>query len=190
MRIDGKVPAAFRTGIWVLLPCLAMIIIWLSACQKEEHSFVSEIHGDFKPMVDSFQMEAYRRGLRIDLTNLIVDYSTDLGETLCGQCNSREPLDKKQKIILINAHLVCWDHAQELEALIFHELGHCILRREHLSDTLPNGDPKSLMIDGDLTVYAPCRYVFGPVDCNNVHKRKYYIDELFDPQVPVPDWAK
>ena len=40
----------------------------------------------------------------------------------------------------------------------------------------------------DLTLYSPCAY---PIDdsCNQLYKRDYYLDELFDPATPVPGWG-
>jgi len=165
------------------------LIGWL-ACEKEPFTPAFEVHEDFVALVDSFVVEGKRHGKIIEIDNLILQYDTSLEDGLCGQCNSIADPDRVQKIIGINRRNQCWEHAQELEALIFHELGHCLLRREHVTDTLPNGDPKSLMVPGNLTLFAPCKYVFGTVDCNNLHKRSYYIRELFDPSAPVPSWAK
>jgi len=159
-------------------------------CKKEETlEPVLGIHPDFQPIVDLFVSEAAQRGVEIKLDNLILRYDSDLSESICGQCNSLSDPDKVQKEIQVNSD-PCWVFSQELEALIFHELGHCILQRQHLADTLPNGDPKSMMVQSDITVYGPCRYVFDdPANCNNLHKREYYIDELFDPQTSIPEWA-
>ena len=77
-----------------------------------------------------------------------------------------------------------------LEVLIFHELGHCVLGRLHQNDYLPNGDPKSLMIQNELDQYACVYDLSGDNDCNNLFKREYYLDELFDPTTPTPDWAQ
>ena len=43
------------------------------------------------------------------------------------------------------------------------------------------------MYPDDLTLYSPCAY---PIDdsCNQLYKRDYYLDELFDPATPVPGW--
>lgn len=40
-----------------------------------------------------------------------------------------------------------WSTASEIDRqeLIDHELGHCILGRQHRNDTLPNGNPASIM---------------------------------------------
>ena len=174
----------------LFLGILALLLT--SACQKENKDpvFVHFVHEDFQRVVDTFAHFADVYGVVIDLNNLIIDYATDLDFLTCGLCNSHQPRPGQQREIKITENYSCWNYKQELEALILHELGHCYLGRLHEQDTLPNGDAKSLMISGDLAVYSPCIYVFGDaVDCNNLHKRSYYIEELFDPETPAPDWA-
>jgi hypothetical protein len=167
--------------------------IFLIHC-REENTLepIYDVHPDLQPMVDLFISEAAQRGVTIVIPNLILQYDTSLDEQVCGQCSSLGDPAKIQKVIRVNPDISsCWEYAQELETLVFHELGHCLLQRPHLQDTLPNGDPKSLMIEGDLTVYAPCKFVIDqPENCNNLHKRSYYLDELFDPDTPIPGWAK
>ncbi len=83
--------------------------------------------------------------------------------------------------------------AEGKEALIFHEIGHCILGRSHNNEPLPNGDPKSIMVIENQKLYWPCIYDIdgnGGPDCNNTFKRAYYVDELFDENVQIPDWAR
>lgn len=173
---------------WIYL-ILAFVAIILS-CGKESFEPVYDVHEDFQDLVDSFSLEAAKRGVEVSLDNLILTYDSDLENWKCGQCNSLSSLNQEQKVVMINQKNICWQNPQEKELLIFHELGHCLLGRLHVSDTLPNGDARSLMVAGDLGLYAPCRYVFGDVDdCNFIHKRSYYIDELFDQSTPVPSWA-
>jgi hypothetical protein len=176
----------------ILLTILFFACVSLHCTKEEPLQPILDIHPDFQPLVDLFEEESSQRDINLTIDNLILQYDTSLTQFTCAECNSSESVDKVQKQIRVNPnHKNCWQYDQELEALIFHELGHCILRRTHVTDTLPNGDPKSLMVVGDVTVYAPCRYVFGQAeDCNNVFKRSYYIDELFDPKTPIPDWAK
>lgn len=64
------------------------------------------------------------------------------------------------------------------ERVIFHELAHALLNREHTQDTLPNGFDASLMAPS-----SPATYVHFP------QGREYYLDELFRQQTVVPCWA-
>ncbi len=71
---------------------------------------------------------------------------------------------------------------RQREMLVFHELGHCVLGRQHKNDELLLGECASIMKEG------------GENTCvDNVFSeswRRYYIDELFNPQAPVPVWYK
>jgi hypothetical protein len=91
----------------------------------------------------------------------------------------------------------CWQNEpdQNKEALIFHELGHCLLNRGHKDDVFPSGAPKSLMITQIDGPYQPCDYVLSDdpeavKKCNLTVRRPYYLDELFNENLSdVPDWA-
>ncbi len=169
---------------------LIILVITTWRCQSEKDFIpVYNVPDEFQPEIDQFIIEANQRGYGMVIDNLIIRYDSSLDHTLCANCNSQSLSDDIQKIISINANNLCWDNEYHLEALIFHELGHCILGRSHTSELLPNGDPKSLMIPNDITIYSICEYDIGN-NCNKSFKRDYYLDELFDETTEVPDWAK
>jgi len=171
----------------LLLPII--LSSFLITCTKAGFTPTYQVNEEFTKEVRSFFEEASNRGISLDTTNLILDFDENLSNVTCGECNSFHS-DGTQRRVGINPNLQCWDNQFEKEALIFHELGHCLLGRVHENDTLPNGDPKSMMVSSNVSLYSPCKYVFGDVaDCNNVHKRAYYIDELFDAHTPVPSWV-
>jgi hypothetical protein len=66
------------------------------------------------------------------------------------------------------------------EILMFHELGHAMLRRTHTNELLPSCDYKSMMLEGNQ---------FKIYDDEHSLKREYYFDELFDRNTPYPDWG-
>lgn len=167
-----------------------LILMFFLGCSKEDDfKPVYNVPDNLQVFVDSFVSEASSRGFTFEINNLIVEYDESLSSPFCGQCNSSAPNDEVQKEIKINPNIVCWFSDQEQEAFFFHELGHCFLRRPHDDSLLPNGDPKSMMVTSNLTVYAPCIYAVDNEACNNIYKRDYYLDELFDENTPVPDWA-
>lgn len=168
---------------------LCFILICLG-CSKDEDELIYNVPEEFQPIVEKFLEEASVRGFNYEITNLIITYSDELDIKYCGTCNSNIVNMSTQKIISINTS-ICWTNDLQKEALVFHELGHCFLGRDHDASLLPNGDPKSMMIEDDISVYSPCVYAFGDTDkCNFVFKREYYLDELFDEKTPIPDWAK
>lgn len=151
---------------------------------------VYEVPADLQPYVDRFIQEAALRGYAYQIDNLIIRYNTDENVGICGRCNSNATQGEFQKIIYINSDCF-YTHDSQIEALIFHELGHCFLSRSHDTALLPNGDSKSIMVSNNISLYSPCLY---PVDddnsCNFTYKREYYLDELFDANTPVPNWAE
>lgn len=170
-----------RSRWYLLLPVL------LSCWSEEPPKIVYEVQDEFKPYVTAFLAEAEKRGHTLTIDNLILKYGDTMSSTACGRCNTVS--GTAQKIITINVN-PCWVNSEGLESLVFHELGHCILGRQHTSDMLPNGAHKSIMNPGDLVLYSPCIYQIGESECNKLYRRSYYIDELFDENTPVPAWAK
>ena len=167
----------------------ALIIFLISNCSADEgFETVVEIPDVLRPFVDNFLREAEARGYPAELTNLIIRFDDYLNGAVCGRCNSDRLSGNIQKIISIRT-MPCWENEFEQEALIMHELGHCVLGRQHSRDTLPNGAPKSIMIPFDLTIYGPCIYPIGDKDCDKRYRREYYLDELFDESAPVPSWG-
>lgn len=170
---------------------LFIVLIFLLGCsEKEEFTPLYQVPEEIQPFIDAFEAEAKLHGHDIKITNLIIRYDNTIPDPYCGACNSNALNTNVQKIISINNELDCWDSPEEHEALFFHELGHCILGREHDSSLLPNGNPKSIMVPNNLSLYGPCIYDIDPgAPCNDRFKRDYYIDELFDPNTPVPEWG-
>lgn len=171
---------------------LFSLFLLIGCSRDKEFVPVYNVPEEFQPFVDAFIQEAADRGISLDITNLIIVFDQNLN-TICGTCNSISLNEKVQKIISINPNAGCWSVAQGKESLVFHELGHCVLGRTHNNELLPNGDPKSIMVDGNQKLYWPCFYDIdgnGGVNCNNIFKRDYYVNELFDENTQTPDWAR
>lgn len=174
-----------------MLKRIFLLCIIIYSCHKNE-SFnpVYNVPAEFDGYVKTFEKEAAARGMNITINNLIIKYDSALTVAYCANSNVTSSANDVQKIISINARVHCAQNNMQLETLIFHELGHCVLGRQHDKSKLPNGDAKSIMYPDDLTMYSPCVYNLGDTTCNHTFKRKYYIDELFNSSTPVPHWAK
>ena len=165
--------------------------ILLLGCQKNINNFspVYDVPDEFKPVVASFIEAAAARGHVIHINNLIIKWDSTITLPYCGKSNVISSQNDVQKIILLNPHSLCWENTTQFEALLFHEMGHCILGRSHDTSRLPIGVPKTMMYPNDATVYSPCVYHLDD-SCDLVYRRAYYLDELFNPATPVPDWGK
>lgn len=166
---------------------LIAVIILIFGCGKGK-DFDYTVPAEFEPYVQKFITEARARGKNITIDNLIIKQDSTLSSVLCGMSNTISSTNDVQKIITIGVPY-CWQNDAQLEALIFHELGHCVLGRVHDNTLMPKGDPKTLMYPDDIGLYSPCFYSFGN-PCDLSYRRPYYIDELFNPSTPIPDWAK
>ncbi|MGB3466606.1 MAG: hypothetical protein WBA74_15100 [Cyclobacteriaceae bacterium] len=162
-------------------------LVILFSCREEEiFTPTYEIPADAQEHVSAFFELSANEGLMLDTTNLIVSFTDELnspdGTPICGNASGTLTGDL-QNTILIDRECLAWRHSKESrEILIFHELGHVFLERTHVDDLLPNEDYKSIMFGGNWNILR-----FYTEDLT---KRSYYLEELFDPEVPIPDWSK
>jgi hypothetical protein len=171
----------------------------LFTCKKDEEIQPAkfQIDSEFKVYFTSFLKEARARNIKIDTTNLILKSGkqSSKDKETCGTCyiDVKKPWVQKTIEIYTDSP-TCWLSRTNngKEALIFHELGHCLLGRiEHKTDTYLDGTPKSLMHPTDTDLYSPCVYAIdNETICNKTDRRKYYVDELFDPKTAKPVWAR
>lgn len=161
----------------------------IAGCSKDEFKPVYDVPAEYQAFVTSFVKEASDRGYSMIITNLVINFDETIEAPHCAKCNSRSMDKNVQKIVSINPNLPCWFTIEQQEALVYHELGHCILGRAHDNTLLPNGDPKSIMNESDLGLYSSCVYPVDNEPCDETFKRPYYLDELFDEKTPVPDWG-
>lgn len=171
-------------------------ILLLLSCQKEDPEYEFRVDERVRFYVDDFFKEAQLHGVEIPKENLIIEFGEVSSSEYCGQCERPKNDRKGQRIVRLNSSRECWDTepSQNKEALVFHELGHCLLGRNHKDDLFPSGAPKSIMttiLDGP---YQPCIYVFDDQEylkkCNLTVRRAYYMNELFNENLDTfPDWA-
>ncbi|MEM1322163.1 MAG: hypothetical protein AAGG75_18020 [Bacteroidota bacterium] len=167
-----------------LLLLLASLTLLLTACQKDEENItindqptISTLEGEYPGVVNElwpyfqrFEEAAAARGISISLaaagiTGVIEEIDE---ENVAGTCrfNSHMPnhvtIDKS-----------FWDIASDRfrEFIIFHELGHCSLLRDHREDAYSSGACISIMRSG----LGDCRDNYTP------RNRAIYLDELFFP---------
>lgn len=137
------------------------------SCEDDE----STIGPEFTTYVNRFVAEAQQRGRTISVDNLDVQFGTLTD--ICGLAQIDPPR--------VEIDRTCWNNSPEMaqEALMFHELGHAILRRGHENGILPNGDYESIMFQQPEILYNE----YTP------EKRTYYLDELFNALNGLPPWA-
>ena len=168
-----------------------LILSGLTGCQSssQPEPIQYSVPAEAEVYVQSFRKEASQRHQSVSMDNLIITFGATQSEDVCGQCLLQSG---KTPRITLSTDAFCWQQASqyERECLVFHELGHCLLKRAHKTDRLPNGTLASLMNPDNVDVYAICRYPIGGDECDKRPRRDYYIDELFDPATPTPTWGQ
>lgn len=99
---------------------------------------------------------------------------------------AKHQIQTLQRMVEINAESnVCRKTASKnnRKELVFHELGHCCLRRiAHKNDTFEEGTLKSNMVNNNTDLYSPRLNAINDDGTlgNKTIRRKYHKVELFD----------
>lgn len=161
--LRNVVSAAIK-GLRVAMASLILLLIF-SACTEEDQAV--GIDEGIMPYVARFEAEAASRSIIVDIeaSGIGAELASIDGDAV-GQCVSSQ--SRGDFLRLDEAY---WNRASDLqkEFLIFHELGHCYLAREHLDEDDGRGDCISIMMSG----VGNCRSNY------NHNTRQAYIDELF-----------
>jgi len=162
---------------------LASFATFIFSCQKDNaNATPAEVNLSDKqyPGVDpvlwpyfrAFEGEGASRGLNIDLKSIeITGVIEELEEEgVAGQCSYAS---HRPNHIVIDRQF--WMNSSDLykEFVVFHEIGHCFLLRDHREDQYTNGTCVSIMRSG----LGDCRDNYNPSN------RAFYLDELFNPQL-------
>lgn len=151
--------------------CLDQSLAPTSSSSIEEAERYANVDPDLWPYFESFERAAEAVGLTIDLADQrIIGSIEDIREdNVAGTCSYAHRRSDKE--IVLDKDF--WDRASTAyrEYIVFHELGHCVLGRDHLEACRNNGTWASIMRSG----LGQCRDNYSSVT------RSYYIDELFSP---------
>ncbi len=125
---------------------LALSCLLMGSCSKDAEPRIVE--AELQVYFDAFVSEAAQHQLEIDLSTLDIGGYVQTIETTgtIGQCISYTNGSKDVVVDESN-----WNRldALEKEYVIFHELGHCILRRSHNDTENASGVCESIMQSGE-----------------------------------------
>lgn len=141
-----------------------------SACFQDTpltEELTNETNSALQSYYASFEREAALRGYDVDLDDLdLVSTIEEIEEDgIAGTCHYNS-----QESNRITIDLTFWQNANQStrELVVFHELGHCVLFRDHLEDENNQNTCLSIMNSGT----SGCRVRYAD-------NREYYLDELF-----------
>ena len=177
---------------WTNIICkywwLCTIPVFFYACQID-HS--NHIPRQVQPYLAAFVNEGKQRRISIEVNSLTIAFVDSLKDEEGNPVNAqyiRSYFPLKRHRIELDTTKSWWRHTNHplieysatsaREKVIFHELAHCFLNRAHKFDTLPSGVPASIMGITVLPTY----------ELNNKYRR-YYLDELFNPDTPSLCWS-
>ena len=123
---------------------LYCFLILLSSCGEKEKPLI--VDDGLALYVDRFFEEAALRNADVSDKNLEVVFADLSADGVCGFGHFRYRGTDLRKVEIFQ-DIFCWDLQSDLgkESLMFHELGHAVLRKSHSNATFPNGLPSSIM---------------------------------------------
>ncbi len=151
-----------RAYILIFLACG----LFFTSCETDD-----PIPEDLQFFLDRFEEEANKRdqSFSMDVENTRILLVEIINGGVLGQC-VRDPEAGNQ----IHVDRSYWENPNttdlEKEFVVFHELGHCILNRDHLNDPDSDGVCSSIMYNGNSPA---CNLVYTESN------RDELIDELF-----------
>ena len=164
-RMNTSFPSGFRSLRFSLL--LGITALFITACEPE-FEVIHVVDAPLQNYFDRFVDEAAARGL--DVLYATSQVNATIGEidkpNVIGQCSWNQA--HEHNIVLDQDY---WRTANDMqrEFLVFHELGHCVLGRDHVDDADANNHCISIMSSGT----GDCRVVYSQ---NN---RNRLLNELF-----------
>ncbi len=163
MNVSNVIPFL---AVVLLISCQTDIFQELENVQPSEPQY-NKVDERLWLYFERFENEADTRGLSIDLnthnTTGEIEQITDDG--VAGTCQYGTHINH------VTVDIKFWNNSSELlrEFVVFHELGHCVLERDHEESSFDNGICRSIMRSGLEECY----------DAYNAQNRTYYLDELF-----------
>lgn len=146
------------------------LFLSLTACnQKLPFNPHYSVDSTLQQFVQEFEDAGVSVGRPIHIDNLVVRYAKpgQLEPDTLGECFMYDHGQTSTPLILINPDDWSTESVVMQRAVMFHELGHCVLWREHDETWLPSGIVKSIM------------YPYIQNDLDYVNNWPYYVHEMF-----------
>lgn len=147
-----------------------LLVLQFSCSSNEEQTNIQfqNVESELWPHFSAFEQEAQRRGFDFDLNALRISGMVDQihEDNVAGSCRYGSHIDNE-----VTIDVDFWNRSSYLlrEFVVFHELGHCVLLRDHNESSDVQGRCLSIMRSG----LTNCR------DSYSSQNRNRFLDELF-----------
>ena len=151
---------------------IALLGVTASACapkQKQHESFL-QVDAPFLDFVNNFEQVSAQEGTPVQVTDLVLSFGSTPSLNETGVC---EWADNETPKITINQRIWNTLNDYDKQEVIFHELGHCVLKRIHQNTEM-------MAYNGTVQVAESIMYPYrisGTIYRDNI---VHYHDELFD----------
>lgn len=95
---------------------------------EKEHIEMFQVDSTFMPYVQNFELAAQAEGVSMKITDLIIEFGSTPSMNETGVC---EIATNETPKVTINQRIWNTLSNTDRQEVIFHELGHCTLRRRH-----------------------------------------------------------
>ncbi len=151
----------------------ALLAVAGSACApiEKDHDPLLQVDAPFQTLVSAFEQVSAAEGTPVVINDLIVGFGPTQSMNETGVC---EYADNETPRIIINERIWNTLNDYDRQEVMFHELGHCVLKRIH-----QNGE--MMAYNNTVRIAASVMYPYriaGSVYRDNI---VHYHDELFDP---------
>lgn len=150
---------------------IAGFAVSLSACAPKEkaHEAFLQVDSPFIQFVNSFEQAAALQGSPMAITDLVVSFGSTPTMNETGVCEWSE---NETPRITLNERIWRGLDDDDRQEVMFHELGHCILRRIHHTTEI-------LAYGGALRIPESVMYPYRIPGYVYVHNQTLYDTELF-----------
>ena len=152
----------------LLSSCIVLLVVGCQSVELNQSLPFDQVEEELWVYFESFEQEALARGISINLNDLDLSGEVEsiTQEGVAGSCQYGSHITNH---ITIDQEF--WNNASDnhREYVVYHELGHCVLLRDHDESTDTDGNCLSVMASGT----GDCVARYGPAN------RDQMLDELF-----------
>lgn len=151
---------------------ISVVLFSASSCapKEKQHESFLQIDSAFQDYVNTFEQVAAQEGTPLTISDLVISFGTTPSLNETGVCEWTENETPK---IIVNQRIWNTLNDYDKQEVLFHELGHCVLRRIHQSGEMS-------AYNGSTTVPVSVMYPYripGTIYRDNM---AHYNTELLD----------